>query len=70
MTNNIPATFTPPAAALSVNDGQTCSGWIVKRGAKFVALGPDGERLGKFKTLAIAMAAIPHRNPEANRSNF
>jgi hypothetical protein len=58
MTRTTPA-FTPPGGALSVNDGQTQSGWIVKRGTDFVAFGVAGERLGKFKTQAAAMAAIP-----------
>jgi hypothetical protein len=50
---------TPPSGALSVNDGQAQAGWIVKRGAEFIAIGAAGERLGKFKTLAAAMSAIP-----------
>jgi hypothetical protein len=59
-------TFAPPDGALSVNDGQTQSGWIVKRGAEFIAFGATGERLGEFKTLAAAMAAIPV-NHERNK---
>jgi hypothetical protein len=51
--------FTPPNGALSVNDGQAQAGWIVKRGTEFVAIGAAGERLGRFKTLAAAMSAIP-----------